>query len=68
MSIVGPSGLGKSNMLNFMFGTNLKVTRIKSTKSGCGVTATLIRTDFAGTKEILLLDTRGLFEANSIDS
>ena len=66
ITIMGPKRSGKSTLINHMFGTKLD-TRLRE-PSTSGVTATLIRTDIPGTKEILLLDTNGLFEIDTLES
>ena len=64
ISIMGPQSSGKSTLLNFLFGAKLKVSAGRCTK---GLYAMLLRTDFKETKEILILDSEGIFSIERED-
>ena len=64
VSIMGPQSTGKSTLLNFVFGAKLKVSAGRCTK---GLNAMLLRTDFKETKEILILDSEGIFSIERED-
>ena len=51
-------------MLNFLFGAKFRVSAGRCTK---GLNAMLLQTDFEETKEILILDSEGIFSVERDD-
>ena len=64
VTILGPQSSGKSTLLNFLFGARFHVSAGRCTK---GLNAMLLRTDFEDTKEILILDSEGIFSIERDD-
>ena len=64
MTILGPQSSGKSTLLNYLFGAKFHVSAGRCTK---GLNAMLLRTDFEETKEILILDSEGIFSIERSD-
>ena len=64
VTIMGPQSSGKSTLLNFLFGARFHVSAGRCTK---GLNAMLLRTDFEETKEILILDSEGIFSIERND-
>ena len=64
MTILGPQSSGKSTLLNFLYGSKFHVSAGRCTK---GLNAMLLRTDFPETKEILILDSEGIFSIERDD-
>jgi len=64
VTIMGPQSSGKSTLLNFLFGAKFHVSAGRCTK---GLNAMLLRTDFEETKEILILDSEGIFSIERND-
>ena len=64
VTIIGPQSSGKSTLLNFLFGANFHVSAGRRTK---GLNAMLLRTDFEDIKEILILDSEGIFSIERDD-
>ena len=64
VTIMGPQSSGKSTLLNFLFGANFHVSAGRRTK---GLNAMLLKTDFENTKEILILDSEGIFSIERDD-
>ena len=58
MTILGAQSSGKSTLLNYLLGSKFHVSSGRCTK---GLNAMLLRTDDADTKEILVLDSEGIF-------
>jgi len=61
---MGPQSSGKSTLLNYLFGANFHVSAGRCTK---GLNAMLLRTNFKETKEILILDSEGMFSIERSD-
>ena len=61
---MGPQSTGKSTLLNFLFGAKFRVSAGRCTK---GLNAMLLQTDFEETKEILILDSEGIFSVERDD-
>ena len=64
VTILGPQSSGKSTFLNYLFGAKFHVSAGRCTK---GLNAMLLRTDFEETKEILILDSEGIFSIERSD-
>ena len=64
LTILGPQSSGKSTLLNYLLGSNFHVSSGRCTK---GLNAMLLRTDFLETKEILVLDSEGIFSIERND-
>ena len=64
VSIMGAQSTGKSTLLNYLLGSNFRVSAGRCTK---GLNATLFVTDVPGAKEMLLLDSEGLFSTERTD-
>ena len=63
ITVLGPQSSGKSTLLNYLFGSKFSVSDGRCTK---GLNAMLLRTDFEGTQEILVLDSEGLFSIDVV--
>lgn len=61
---MGPQSSGKSTLLNFLFGAHFRASAGRCTK---GLNAMLLRTDLEETKEILILDSEGIFSIERND-
>ena len=55
---MGPQSSGKSTLLNYLVGAKFHVSAGRCTR---GLNAMLIRTDYENSKELLILDSEGLF-------
>ena len=64
VSIMGAQSTGKSTLLNYLLGSNFRVSAGRCTK---GLNATLFETDVKGAEEMLLLDSEGLFSTERTD-
>ena len=64
ITIMGPQSSGKSTLLNYLFGAKFHVSAGRCTK---GLNAMLLRTDMDKVKEILILDSEGLFSIEKQD-
>ena len=64
ITILGPQSSGKSTLLNFLTGAKFHVSAGRCTK---GLNAMLLRTEFETSKEILILDSEGLFSIERND-
>ena len=64
VSIMGAQSTGKSTLLNYLLGSNFRVSAGRCTK---GLNATLFVTDVEGAREMLLLDSEGLFSTERTD-
>ena len=64
VSIMGAQSTGKSTLLNYLLGSNFRVSAGRCTK---GLNATLFVTDVPGAREMLLLDSEGLFSTERTD-
>ena len=64
VTILGPQSSGKSTLLNYLVGAKFHVSAGRCTK---GLNAMLLRTDFEETKEILILDSEGIFSIERND-
>ena len=64
ITILGPQSSGKSTLLNFLTGAKFHVSAGRCTK---GLNAMLLRTEFHGAQEILILDSEGLFSIERND-
>ena len=64
VTFLGPHSSGKSTFLNYLFGAKFHVSAESCTK---GLNAMLLRTDFEETKEILILDSEGIFSIERSD-
>mmetsp|Transcript_20305 Transcript_20305/g.27461 ORF Transcript_20305/g.27461 Transcript_20305/m.27461 type:complete len:205 (+) Transcript_20305:1450-2064(+) len=64
VSIIGAQSTGKSTLLNYLLGSNFRVSAGRCTK---GLNATLFVTDVQGGAEMLLLDSEGLFSTERTD-
>lgn len=64
ITILGPQSSGKSTLLNYLVGAKFHVSAGRCTK---GLNAMLIRTDFDETKEMLILDSEGIFSIERDD-
>ena len=62
ISILGPQNSGKSTLLNYMFGTLFDVRNGRCTR---GIYGSLIKSNHPKFKQILLLDTEGLFSVEA---
>ena len=63
VTVLGPQSSGKSTLLNYLFGSKFNVSAGRCTR---GLNAMLIRTEFEGAKEILVLDSEGLFSIDVV--
>ena len=63
VTVLGPQSSGKSTLLNYLFGSKFNVSAGRCTR---GLNAMLLRTDIEGTKEILVLDSEGLFSIDVV--
>ena len=64
ITILGPQSSGKSTLLNYLMGAKFHVSAGRCTK---GLNAMLLRTNFEETKEILILDSEGIFSIERND-
>ena len=64
VTILGPQSSGKSTLLNYLMGAKFHVSEGRCTK---GLNAMLLRTDFEETREILILDSEGIFSIERND-
>ena len=64
MTILGPQSSGKSTLLNYLVGAKFRVSASRCTR---GLNAMMLRTDFEEAKEILILDSEGLFSIERSD-
>ena len=64
ITILGPQSSGKSTLLNFLMGAKFHVSAGRCTK---GLNAMLLRTDVDKAREILVLDSEGLFSIERQD-
>jgi len=64
VSIMGAQSTGKSTLLNYLLGSNFKISAGRCTR---GLNATLFETDIEDAKEMLLLDSEGLFSTERSD-
>ena len=64
ITILGPQSSGKSTLLNYLMGSKFHVSAGRCTK---GLNAMLIRTNFEETREILILDSEGIFSIERND-
>lgn len=64
ITILGPQSSGKSTLLNYLVGAKFHVSAGRCTK---GLNAMLLRTDFEQTKEMLILDSEGIFSIERND-
>ena len=65
VTILGPQSSGKSTLLNYLVGAKFHVSAGRCTK---GLNAMLLRSDFEETKEMLILDSEGIFSIERNDS
>ena len=65
VTIIGPQSSGKSTLLNLLFGSKFHVSAGRCTK---GLNAMLIRLNDPQFREILLLDSEGLFSIERDDT
>ena len=65
ITILGPQSSGKSTLLNYLIGAKFHVSAGRCTK---GLNAMFLRTDFDETKELLILDSEGIFSIERSDS
>ena len=61
---MGAQSTGKSTLLNYLLGSNFRVSAGRCTK---GLNATLFVTSIEHAKEMLLLDSEGLFSTERTD-
>ena len=61
---MGAQSTGKSTLLNYLLGSNFRVSAGRCTK---GLNATLFVTSIEDAKEMLLLDSEGLFSTERTD-
>lgn len=64
VTILGPQSSGKSTLLNYLVGSKFSVSAGRCTK---GLNAMILKTDFEETKEILILDSEGIFSIERND-
>ena len=64
VTILGPQSSGKSTLLNYLVGAKFHVSAGRCTK---GLNAMLLRTDLDKNKEILILDSEGIFSLERND-
>ena len=64
ITILGPQSSGKSTLLNFLTGAKFHVSAGRCTK---GLNAMLLKTEFNDSKEVLILDSEGLFSIERND-
>ena len=64
VTILGPQSSGKSTLLNYLFDAKFHVSAGRCTK---GLNAMLLRSDFEETKEMLILDSEGIFSIERND-
>jgi len=58
ITVLGPQSTGKSTLLNHLFGAKFHVSDGRCTK---GLNAMLVTTDLEDAKQVLILDSEGLF-------
>ena len=58
ITVLGPQSSGKSTLLNHLFGAKFQVSDGRCTK---GLNAMLVNTDLPDAKQVLILDSEGLF-------
>ena len=64
VTILGPQSSGKSTLLNYLVGAKFHVSAGRCTK---GLNAMLLRSNFEETKEMLILDSEGIFSIERND-